>query len=45
MQAAGAYRAAHPDMTISRIVETLPMNPQGYVDRFCEGVRKAGLPE
>jgi adenylate cyclase len=44
-QAVVTFRSTFPDVTISRIVETLPMNPQEYVDRFCEGIRKAGLPE
>jgi adenylate cyclase len=44
-QAVATFRSRFPDVTISRIVETLPMNPQEYVDRFCEGIRKAGLPE
>ncbi len=44
-QALATFRAAHPDITISKIVESLPMNPQHYIDRFCDGMRKAGLPE
>ena len=44
-QAVNTFRGAFPEVTISRIVETLPMNSQEYVNRFCEGIRKAGLPE
>ena len=44
-QAIGTLQNSHPDVTISKIVEALPINSQDYVKRMCEGVRKAGLPE
>jgi adenylate cyclase len=44
-QAVDTFRSSYPDVTISKIVEALPMNPPDYVNRFCEGIRKAGLPE
>ncbi|MBV8769478.1 MAG: hypothetical protein JO094_11360 [Hyphomicrobiales bacterium] len=44
-QAVATFRSAHPEVTISKIVAGLPMNPQDYVDRLCEGMRRAGLPE
>lgn len=44
-QAAATFRTHHPEMTISKIAASLPMTSQSYVDRFCEGARKAGLPE
>ncbi len=44
-QAADTFLAAHPNMTVSGILEALPMNARCYIDRFAEGMRKAGIPE
>ncbi len=39
------FLAAHPGMTVSAILETLPMNARSYVARFAEGMRKSGIPD
>lgn len=44
-RAADTFLAAHPGMTVSAILETLPMNSPSYVERFAEGMRKSGIPE
>ncbi|WP_282568220.1 hypothetical protein [Bosea sp. AAP35] len=42
---ADTFLAAHPGMAVSGILETLPMNARSYIDRFAEGMRRAGIPE
>jgi adenylate cyclase len=44
-QAVDTFRSSYPDVTISEIVEALPFNAPDFVNRYCEGMRKAGLPE
>ncbi|KPF73066.1 hypothetical protein IP69_00330 [Bosea sp. AAP35] len=44
-QVADTFLAAHPGMAVSGILETLPMNARSYIDRFAEGMRRAGIPE
>lgn len=44
-RAVDTFRSGYPDVTISMIVETLPFNAPDFVNRYREGMRKAGLPE
>ena len=44
-QAVKALLQAYPDATIARIVETNPNTVPHFVDRYADGLRKAGLPE
>jgi hypothetical protein len=43
-QVADPFLAAQAS-TVSRILETLPMNARSYIDCFAEGVRRAGISE
>ncbi len=38
------YRVIDPDMSVSRIVDRIPLNP-GDRDYYAEGLRRAGVPE
>jgi adenylate cyclase len=44
-QAVDRFRSSYPDITISKIVDALPFNSADFLNRYCEGMRKAGLPE
>ena len=43
-EAATTLLRTYPNVTISQLLELFPSNP-GYIPRYVEGLRKAGLPE
>ena len=44
-QAIAALLQAHPDATVSKVVDITPNTVPEFVTRYSAGLRKAGLPE